>query len=105
MLYANGVQNGEFCALVQAKLTSLAPLPSRSPLGLNATADTPFQNGLEGGADRLAGGRRRGHGAAGIAAPGRYQHGPHAKVRMPGLAVEPGPTASKCAVRGATSAR
>ncbi len=28
VLYANGVQNGEFCALVQAKLTGLAPLPS-----------------------------------------------------------------------------
>jgi len=79
-------------------------LASSSPLGLNATADTPFQIGLEGRADRLAGGRR-GHGAAGIAAPRKYQHGSHAEVRMPGLAVEPGPTASKCAVRGATLAR
>ena len=29
VLCANGVQNGEFCALVKAKLTGLAPLPSR----------------------------------------------------------------------------
>ena len=29
VLYANGVQNGEFCALVQAKLTGLALLSSR----------------------------------------------------------------------------
>jgi len=29
VLCANGVQNGEFCALVQAKLTGLAPLSSR----------------------------------------------------------------------------
>ena len=64
--------------------------------------DTPFQIGLEG---VPIGWRVVGEAIALRASPRKYQHGSHAKVRMPGLAVEPGPAASKCAVRAATLAR
>jgi hypothetical protein len=38
----NGVQNGEFCALVQAELTGLAPLPTNYPLvQLTGTGSPP----------------------------------------------------------------
>ena len=48
--------------------------------------DTPFQIGLEG---VPIGWRVVGEAIALRASPRKYQHGSHAKVRMPGLAVKP----------------